>query len=73
MKGLTPTIIFTTFLSSCIFASSSPYHSSDDKVYNTKLGCMACHQGESIPSNNDLNDEQNKPIPEQSADPEPAE
>ncbi|MDR3476746.1 MAG: hypothetical protein P4M14_01780 [Gammaproteobacteria bacterium] len=48
LKSITaPSILLImAFLSSLSFATSA---STSAKIYGTKMGCMSCHQGASIP------------------------
>jgi hypothetical protein len=46
----TVTLLATVFLPSLTFATSPAKDSNKTKIYRSQLGCMSCHQGESMPS-----------------------
>ncbi len=50
MNGLTIKAILLglAFLSTSLLPLSTFAHSPNSKIYSTKLGCMACHQDNSI-------------------------
>ena len=73
MKGLTfktTAIAFalssTMFSSLLTFAANTDNHPNQSKMYSSKLGCMTCHQGESMQPDkarekkNDLKHRQNQ-------------
>jgi hypothetical protein len=57
MQGIPSKIIgicLTSLIATTVFANNNDQD--NDKIYNAKLGCMACHQGEAIDTQDDAQD-----------------